>query len=224
MQGVDVFNVLKRKYIHNIYHANTVTTSCTFLQLGGLASRGLGVDLELPQTPQSSDEIDRECGIWYDVFTDTVDIHERARRPNEYGPVLFKLPVDILNSLPEHSEVLITKCNPIYWHNISPDKWFFESIEDLERGLIKGEFAQMIVIRTPKGILPFPKGQVSIIIDDPQRNLSSRVTAYKHAISKIQPAANKLSIPTKKRVCGYGCKCVEKYLAFGKSDFERYFS
>ena len=223
MEGTEVYSVLKRKYIHNLYHANTVTTSCTFLRLGGLASRGLVAELGLPQTPQPSDDVDRKFGIWYDVFADTVDIHERARRPNEYGPILFTFPAEILNNLPQGSEVLVTKDNPIYWHSNAPQEQFFTDVKELDSCLEKGTFAQMVVIRTPKEILPFPKRGISITVDEPQRNLLNGVSAYKHAINKIQPAALRQSIPVSKRVCGSTCRCTEEYKKFSTSDFERFF-
>ena len=40
MTGSDVYDVLQTKGVNILYHANTVTTSCTFLRIGGLASRG----------------------------------------------------------------------------------------------------------------------------------------------------------------------------------------
>ncbi len=223
MKGVDVYQVLKKKYISNLHHANTVSTSCSFLKLRSLVSRGYVTDLGFPQTPQGSDEIDKKYELWYDVFLDTVDIHERAHQPNEYGPVLFVVPTEILNKLPVGTEVLITKANPIYWGQISPDDRFFSSIEELTRDLVKGEFAQMIVIRTQKGILPFSTGQTKIILDDPQCNFSNGIKAYDHATKQIQPLAQTLSIPINKRNCLDSCRCFGKYKAMSTGEFEKHF-
>ena len=49
-------------------------------------SRGYVEDRRLPQTPQYSDDADKQLGIWSDVFTDGVDIHARGSIRN-YGPV-----------------------------------------------------------------------------------------------------------------------------------------
>lgn len=222
MQGADVYSVLKSKFIDHLYHANTVTTSCTFLKLGGLASRGYVTDLGLPQTSQYTDAIDRKYGIWYDVFTDTVDIHNRASQINWYGPVLFVLDVGILKALPAKSEVLVTKKNPTKWiDRETMDKRFFTTPEELESFLEVGTFDHAVVIRTQKGILPFPEGEVSIIVDDPQRALSNGTTAFLHAITRISAVSGSSSIPTTKRECRYGCTCVDKYKTF--RDFDKFF-
>lgn len=222
MQGADVYSVLKSKFLDRLYHANTVTTSCTFLQLGGLASRGHVNDLGFPQTSQYTDNIDRKYGIWYDVFTDTVDIHNRASQVNRYGPVLFVLDVGILKALPTKSEVLVTKKNPTKWiDRETMDKRFFTTPEELESSLEVGTFDQMVVIRTQKGILPFPEGKVSVIVDDPQRTLSNGTIAFLHAITRISAGSGSSSIPTTKRECRYGCTCVEQYKTF--RDFDKFF-
>jgi hypothetical protein len=83
MNGRDVYRVLQAKGVNTLHHANSVTTSCTFLRIGGLASRGYVEDRHLAQTPQYSDDGDKQLGLWYHVFTDGVDIHARARRRND---------------------------------------------------------------------------------------------------------------------------------------------
>jgi len=82
--------------------------------------------------------------------------------------------------------------------------------------------AQMITIRTLKGIIPFPNG-ILIKIDDPKREISPGIPAYQHTIKMIQPGAQKLSIPVQKRVCSISCGCVQIYKKLSQSDFERYF-
>lgn len=224
MQGPDVYNVLKGKNIHDLYHANTVTTSCTFLKLGGLASRGYVADLGLPQTSQYTDAVDQKYKIWYEVFTDTVDIHDRTGRVNWYGPVLFVLSVDILKALPVKSEVLVTKKNPTKWIDGEPlEERFFTTLTELDSLLYRGTFDQMIVIRTQKGILPFQKDGVSMVVDDPQRTLSNGQSAYVYATTRIKTAAGSSPFTTSKRICQYGCKCVDEYKACSNSDFDKYF-
>lgn len=77
-----VFDALMDKGIDELYHANSVATACQFLRSRSLISRGTVERLGVTQTPQSSDDLDKRYGIWFDVFADSVDIHNRARRAN----------------------------------------------------------------------------------------------------------------------------------------------
>src|SRR5437879_6502931 len=101
MKGSDVYGVLKEVGATHLYHANSITTSCTFLEQGGLMSRGLVEGRGLEQTKQLSDRIDKKYGIWHSIFLDHIDIHHRANGLNLYGPVLFVLDLEILLGLPE---------------------------------------------------------------------------------------------------------------------------
>lgn len=213
--------MLSGKSVDRLHHANSVMTSCTFVQQGGLASRGYVADRGLPQTPQYTDAIDKKYQIWYDVFTDTVDIHHRARRRNLYGPVLFVLPVTVLQNLPAESRVYVTKKNPCHWRDGEPDgDRFFMTLDDLETGLTKGEFGQMIVITTESGILPFPAGPVSILLDDPQRTLSDRKDAFAWAKKRLAVTSETGGTETaiEMRECRPGCACVNQYGALPEFD------
>ena len=103
-----VRGILESKGIEFLHHANTVLTSAYFLQRGHLLSRGTVEKSGASQTPQKSDELDKKYSLWYDVFTDGVDIHHRAKRKNEYGPVLFELTLDALTSI-NGGRIWITK-------------------------------------------------------------------------------------------------------------------
>lgn len=59
---------LLEKGVEEIYHANSVLTSCEFLRHGALLSRGSIEALKLRQTPQKSDLIDKRYHIWNDIF------------------------------------------------------------------------------------------------------------------------------------------------------------
>jgi len=129
MQGYEIRAVLKDIGVTHLHHANSVITSCTFLEKGGLLSRGFVERKNLVQTPQSSDEIDKKHNIWEYIFLDHIDIHERAGRkkgPNQYGPALFRFNLDILLGLPPGTEVCVTKMNPIHWQagQFHSDRWF----------------------------------------------------------------------------------------------------
>ena len=112
MQGTDIYDVLKKIKAPRLHHANSGTTSRTFLEQGGLLSRGFVEQRGLNQTAQPSDDLDMKYGIWDRIFVDQVDIHTRARRkkaPNEYGPVLFLLELDALIQLPAGADVLVNR-------------------------------------------------------------------------------------------------------------------
>lgn len=109
MQGGHVYSMLKDIGATHLHHANSVTTSSIFLEYGALASCGFVEYYKIAQTQQPSDEIDKKYGIWHCIFVDHVDIHARAGRkkgPNQYGPVVFVLDLDVLLRLPEGSKVL----------------------------------------------------------------------------------------------------------------------
>jgi len=96
MSSKKVYNILTEKGVTQLHHANSVITACQFLREGSLISRGTVDRNGWFQTPQESDSIDKNLSLWFDVFVDTVDIHDRAKRKNVYGPVLFVLDVAII--------------------------------------------------------------------------------------------------------------------------------
>ena len=148
------------------------------------------------------------------MFTDTVDIHERASRRNQYGPVLFALDVNVLNGLPPGSEVLMTKKNPTKWIDGEPmNARFFANLAELQGGLVKGTFDQMVVLRAPGGILPFPPGRILLTVDDPRRNLADAQDAYAVASARLTGMATSAgsSIAIGRRVCQPGSKCGQEY-------------
>jgi hypothetical protein len=211
MQGRDVYSVLNNKGVHFLHHANTVTTSCTFLRQKGLVSRSYAEIKGLPQTPQYSDATDKLYGIWNDIFTDGVDIHERARLRNQYGPVLFVLPIKILLSLPLKTEVMVMKKNPVNWVVGEPEnERYFTDANELQQGYLYGDFGKHIVLRMPDGILPFERPPVRIVLDNPQGKLASGIDAFLSAERELQTSANSapISIDISKRKCQQGCKCL----------------
>lgn len=231
MEGPQVFLVLNGIRARNLHHANSVTTSSTFLEQGGLASRGFIQDHGLRQTPQpSSDAIDQKYDIWHRVFVDHVDIHARAGRvkgPNHYGPVLFVLDLDVLLNLPEGSEVLVTKKNPVHWQDGEPDgsRWF-QSAEELAENIHFGDFDKMLVIQTPSGKLDFPNCSARIILDDPQRKVSCGQDAYTYAEARLKKAATagRVQVPIARRTCWGDCICVPKYAGWNVQSIDLYFT
>lgn len=211
LSGVDVHKVLEARGVRFLHHANTVTTGCSFLRLGGLASRGFVEWKGLSQTWQYTDNLDKKHGLWHDVFVDGVDIHELSRAWNKYGPVLFKLPVSILLTLPRGTEVMVTRKNPCKWADDEPmSARYFLSADELQEGYVRGAFDQHIVFRTTSGILPFIVPRLLVLLDDPRCVLPDGTDAYSAAIKKLGQAAKtgKVVAEFTKRQCGNGCRCV----------------
>ncbi|OLD78075.1 hypothetical protein AUF62_03260 [archaeon 13_1_20CM_52_20] len=225
MQGTDVYGVLKQIGVTNLYHANSVTTSCTFLEQGGLVSRGFVEDRGLKQTAQFSDESDKNNGIWHRIFLDHVDIHDRAGGKNHYGPVLFQLDLDILLRLAPRTEILVTRKNPVHWDRSDPDseRWF-RSKDVLARRIHFGDFDKMLVIKIPSEKLDFPNGRALIILDDPQRKLSSGKNAYNHAKNRLKATVSPIDASIEHRECRRGCRCAREYAEDTIEEINVYFS
>lgn len=212
MNGAEVYNILEQHGVKHLHHANTVATSCTFLANRYLASRGWVEYFGLPQTPQYSDDKDKQFGIWNDVFTDGVDIHARASRRNQYGPVLFRLPLHALLTAPPGTSVMVTKRNPVKWLVGETDAVrYFLGQEELSAGYQYGTFDYHVVFRAPGWVLPFATFPVEIILDNPGMALSSGVDAYQGAIGKLHAAAAAseapIAITIAERACDLTCKC-----------------
>src|ERR1700681_807811 len=112
MQGSDLHSILKKAGATHLHHANSVITSCTFLQQGGLLSRGSIEDRGFKQSQQPSDELDKKYDLWRRIFLPHIDIHDRVgqeKGPNAYGPVLFALELDVLLQLPAGAEIRVTR-------------------------------------------------------------------------------------------------------------------
>jgi hypothetical protein len=219
MRGSEVYGVLQTIGAVSLHHANSVTTSCTFVEQGGMLSREFVESHGLCQTAQSSDDVDKKYGVWDCIFLDHVDIHARggrARGANYYGPVLFEFDLQILLGLPAGTEILIAKQNPVDWREDQPnsERWF-ETVEELSANLHFGDFKKMLMIKTPQGLLSFPNRIANIILDDPQRQLSFGEDAYTHAVNRLNTAAaaGHINAPIVRRVCQTGCLCIQKYAA-----------
>lgn len=217
MNPAEVHTVLERIGATELHHANTVPTSCTFLEQGGLLSRGYVERNGLIQTPQpDSDYIDKKYLIWDRIFLDHVDIHGRAGRkkgPNYYGPVLFEFDVNTLLELPAQTEVLVTKQNPVHWTGGQRDEErYYLTAKELSENLAYGNFDKMLVIKLPDEKLVFPRN-FQIRLDDPQRKLSSGENAYVHAEKRLETAAAKsnVRVTISPHECCNGCICVQRY-------------
>jgi len=229
LEGRDIYEVLKHIGVTHLHQANSVITSCTYLQQGGIVSRGFAEDHGLQQSAQPSDEIDRKYGIWHTIFVPHVDIHDRqgqTKAPNLFGPVLFVLDLDVLLRLPPGAEVRVTKRSPAYWYDNEPDsaRWF-QNAEEVAQNLSPDDLHKMPAIQTPSGRLDFPNRRARIILDDPQRQVPSGVNAYTHAEARLREAAahSKIEVSIERRKCQMGCVCASKYAAWSTPVVDFYF-
>ncbi|PWK14505.1 hypothetical protein [Tumebacillus permanentifrigoris] len=205
----ELLNLLKSLGVTYLYHANTVGTACTFLRNGGLLSRGGVASRGVFQTYQKSDDLDKEYGIWNDIFLDNFDIHQKRKIQNFYGPVLFIFHVDLLeiNGLPP---LCITKTNPTDWRNIDISDRYYTSIEELRNSpYSEGDYFRMITLRNTLSVLPFNPYLVQIFLDFPHIRTGEQPT-LSHAYLALMQAASTGGIDTRKivgRYCDDHCNC-----------------
>ena len=216
MNNNEILKALQLKHVVAFHHANSVKTSCTFLEHGALLSRAHVEKNGLSQTSQSSDSSDKAFGIWNDVFLDGVDIHSRARNNNHYGPVLFVLNFEsVLRDKALEGTLRITRENPIYWSNGQNDSdRYYGSVAEFEVAYKFGDFAKMFTFRIDDGRIPLVPHLNRIVLDDPQVTVNG-ASAYESAKEYLMAAAKRgqTKVEVKKRNCSNGCKCVELYKA-----------
>lgn len=209
LRSAEVKEIFESLGVDGLYHANTVATACSFLRKGGLLSRAAVEKLGLFQTPQSSDKIDKQVGVWGDIFLDTFDLHKWFARHNYYGPVLFKLSLDILDRT-SLSGLRITKTNPKYWNEIiDPNERYFQTIQEVDEHFLRTEAQHMVTFTESADVFPFGNDLISIIIDDPFRQIDLG-DAHTDAIQALQEAANEGGVDISiisKRMCPSVCRC-----------------
>lgn len=210
----ELHKLLADKNISLLHHANTIATTITFIENGGLLSRESVEKSGLYQTEQSSDEKDKSVGVYNDVFLDSTDLHTYFNRQNKYGPVTFKFSTDFLKN--EDLEIWVTKNNPIYWTQEMTDKEkYFESVEDLRQNWSNYERQKkMITIRNPNRPILFPYID-RIVVDNPQVSVSNTGLVYfQQAVEGLKKSyAGNENIRNKfiTRECE-GCYCRKNYL------------
>jgi len=213
MKAEDLYEVLKTKGIDSLNHANSVLTSCQFLRSGALISRGTIEKKKWRQTQQKSDVLDKDFGIWNDIFVDSVDIHDRAKCANSYGPVLIKIDSSILKN-GHVGNVWVTKSNPIYWDHKSVEGRWFQSIDEFAKEFIEETFCQMIVFRNYGDKLPIKKYVKEILLDNPVFERKLKYDPYSLAYGALRYSLEEGGIegvPIQKRICKSSCTCTEDY-------------
>lgn len=219
----DVKAILQSKRMTHIFHANTVKTSRSLLALRAFASRHMVQESGLAQARQYTDDIDRRYGIWNCTFFDSVDVHERIRNVNQYGPVLFRASLELLDHVPGEI-VRVTKSNPNKWDKLPADRRWFGTVEELEREFVVGCFDQIIVVPNSDASIPIGQFTDAVTLDDPERRWGD-FNVYDLAERALREALESAALgdmPLRSRICREGCRCRERY-ARDDALVERYF-
>lgn len=79
-----------------LYHACQFVDFCSYVTAGGIPSRNLLQELNLPFTPFGTDERDHQNDVWDKVFLNLHDFGKTfafggAAVPNPFGPILFTM-------------------------------------------------------------------------------------------------------------------------------------
>jgi hypothetical protein len=187
LNTAELYDILLKKGITHLYHANTVSTSITFLNHKSLLSRKYVEDNKLFQTTQYSDDKDKKFDIYDDIFLDFVDIHEEWKRYNKYGPFLFAFSIELLKS-DEVNSLRITKKNPVHWKvTESEEDWYYSNLKDFDDNYRKGnklkDVGTMIILKDLNGKLPLRPNIKKFIFDNP--NLFVDYKSEKQYLSQL---------------------------------------
>ncbi len=224
-----LYEFYRSKNINYFYHANSVATSCSFIEIGGLLSRESTIRKKLLITSQDSDDIDKKYNVFNDIFLDVFDLHGYFPRENAYGPITFVIDNSFLldDKLPN---ICITKDNPIYWkasHSIV--QRYYSSIDEY-----KNEFEynlanksiqrKMLTIHDTDKKLPFKKYLKKIIIDNPNISMQ-KIDLYNFAKSEIYNSLKKTLFCediVEERKC-INCFCCKNYHNYDSIKLKRLF-
>jgi DNA-directed RNA polymerase subunit RPC12/RpoP len=191
-----VHEILKQKGVRFLHHANTVLTSKTFLEYNALLSREQVSSKNLFQTKQDSDDKDNELGINNYLFLDGKDLAEYFSRPNHYGPVLFKMNLDLLLSN-EIKTIRISRKNPIYWNSSDGlnDK-YHNNLSEFDNEYLTGDKLRdggtMFMITTTNGILSLEQYLEEISIDNPNLIFTDKTNLITKISDFLKPELTKL--------------------------------
>ncbi len=95
LQIGELVELLKTRRV-SLYHACQYQDFVSYLKLGGVPSRDRLERASLDNTPFTTDQVDRENGVWDKVFLNLQDFGQgfasaHAAVPNPYGPLLLRL-------------------------------------------------------------------------------------------------------------------------------------
>lgn len=171
LDSKSIYKILTAKNIDYFHHVNTYQTSKTFIENNALLSRKYVDNKHLNQTPQSSDAIDKEYGIYDDIFVDGLDLHKHFNRNSPYGPIMFKIDLKLL-TVPNFSKIYITKDNPTNWRSKpNLEDRYYNDINEFEKdyrnsGKLKdGQI--MFTFKNASNTLKLNKFCKGVIVDNP---------------------------------------------------------
>ena len=210
MNSSEVKQVLREKGVEYLYHANSVLTSISYLENGGLMSREYVEECDYPQTPQVTDDTDKEFEIYNDIFLDSVDVHALSKNVNFYGPVLFVYSIDVLDEVSDY-DICVTRTNAIYWSekNTPANERYYNNINELRRGFTKGNFGQSITIRNISRPLSF-KYLAKVILEDPGEDNQGYLNRAFDRLNSLLDSVGKEDI-LEIRQCENDCRCLGTY-------------
>ncbi len=209
-----IYEILKDKGISSIYSANSVITSCSFLRNRCLMSHASLAKAGLFHNSQISGKLGHKYGIWNDIFTESLDIHNHSGSINHLGPVLFELDIEIVKNS-YSGKVWVTKSNPCKWEtNINHERRWFVSASDLDNYFSEGNTDFMIVFRHCGGKLPIQGHLNKIVIDDPKLETDEYQIDYfsmAYGAIKLAMTEGNIEAPIEKRGCRSDCGCLGDY-------------
>lgn len=177
MTNTEIYDYLRNKGITHLYHANSVATATSFINAGGLMSRGCVESYMYYQTSQVSDREDKKYDVFNDIFLDVIDLHEWEYgkkfseqylrtgmldynckfRANLYGPVMFKVNIDKMRGY-DLPQICITKVNPLFWGkhigentivDFKNNHAYFNTIEEYNSSFDDKTYEKMLTIKMP---------------------------------------------------------------------------
>ncbi len=224
VNNIQLYNFLRERGLNNFYHANTVSTSLTFIENNGLLSRGLVERNMLHQTSQDSDTEDKAFDVWDDIFIDIADLHGFFPRQNLYGPVLFEIDNTFL--LEDNIDIWVTKNNPMFWSaNLSQEDKYFQGFEDLN--LYWEKYAtqrKMFTIRKAQRPVLFNYTR-RIVLDNPSVIIYGDTNLFNEArngLYNVTQGLPELRAMLTVRKCN-NCFCHNNYLGFTANHLAKLF-
>jgi hypothetical protein len=154
-------------------------------------------------------------GIWNDIFTESLDIHNHSGNINHLGPVLLELDIEIVKNS-YSGKVWVTKSNPSKWEtNINHERRWFVSANDLDNYFTEGNTDFMVVFRHCGGKLPIQGHLNKIVIDDPKLETDEYQVDYfsmAYGALKLAMTEGNIEAPIVKRSCNSECGCLDDYM------------
>ncbi|MFL5349086.1 MAG: hypothetical protein ACJ8AT_30165 [Hyalangium sp.] len=101
----------------------------------------------------------------------------------------------------------------------------FQSPQELAANLKYGDFDKMLVIQTPSEKIEFPDDFATILLDNPQRQVSSGADAYSNAENRLKAAAvsGGITVSIDQHVCRSECICVQVYANHNQQKLDLFF-